>query len=364
MWAMVPRVSLAVPTFNGARHLAECLDSALAQTFGDFELLIVDDASSDATRDLAAAYAARDRRVRLENNPRRLGLVGNWNRAAALARGEWIKFLFQDDLIRPDCLRRMLAAAGPRDALIACRRDVAYEGVPAWERRLYERHLAEHSLVRRFPGSARIPARAFAALLLRFPAYNCVGEPTAWLLRAAALRRHGPFKEDFVNLCDWELCARLAVHHGLRYVDEPLAVFRVHPAGESARNRRRRRYRAEVIDDILLRHDLAYDPAFAPVRRLAAALKPPADLEASLAWALRVARRDAARFARHRSLPDAGAPAAWRWALARRPVFRELLGRRSPRTASGRPDPRRAAALGLLAEINRGRLAAAPGLWA
>src|SRR5437899_12562971 len=101
---MQPSVSICIPTYNGAAHLAPCLESALNQTWTDFELLIVDDASSDDTVAITEACAARDRRVRVARNPRNLGLVGNWNRCLELAKGTWIKFLFQDDLLSPACL--------------------------------------------------------------------------------------------------------------------------------------------------------------------------------------------------------------------------------------------------------------------
>ncbi len=359
---MAPRVTVCVPAFNGARWLAECLRSAQAQTFLDFELLVVDDASTDATLSIAREFARHDRRFRVESNKARLGLVGNWNRCSRLARGRWLKFLFQDDLLAPDCLSRMLTAAGPRDSVVACRRRIRFEpGVSASLKNLYRKHLSEHSLSKRFPGKTRISPESFAALLLRFPGFNCVGEPSAVMIRAGALLRHGLFNPDLAMLCDWELVARLAVHSGLRYLDAPLAVFRVHPGAESAENRRRP-YRAEVIDELLIRHDLAYAPVYAPVRRLAARLRPPADLENSLAAAVRVARGEARRFASDSRRPDPGAPAAFRWALDSRPKLGELL-RRPPGPRVPAADPRRIAALKLLAELNADRLPAGAGIW-
>jgi len=106
-----PLVSICVPAYKGAAFLEECLSSALAQTYGDFELLVVDDDSPDATLEIAQQYASHDARVRVVRNPNNLGLVGNWNECVRLSRGEWIKFLFQDDLLEPQCLEQMLAVA-------------------------------------------------------------------------------------------------------------------------------------------------------------------------------------------------------------------------------------------------------------
>src|SRR5438093_1026213 len=106
-------VSVCVPTYNGARFLSQCLDTALAQTWGDFELLIVDDRSTDDTYEIAAEYATRDGRIKLYQNDRNLGLAGNWNRCVQLSRGQWIKFLFQDDLLDVTCISRMLESRRP-----------------------------------------------------------------------------------------------------------------------------------------------------------------------------------------------------------------------------------------------------------
>ncbi len=87
----------------------------------------MDDASTDGTRELAAGYAARDARVTIVRNERNRGLVGNWNHCAAIARGEWIKFVFQDDLLAPSCVERLLAAARGGCPLVSCARDFIFE---------------------------------------------------------------------------------------------------------------------------------------------------------------------------------------------------------------------------------------------
>ena len=345
-----PSLSVCIPTFNGERYLRRCLDSALRQSLRDFELLVVDDGSADATLDIARAAAARDPRVRVVGNPRRLGLVGNWNRCVELSRGAWVKFLFQDDLLAPRCLEAMLAAAGPRDLLVACRRRARFEpGVPEAVREVYRRHIKEHAVRSLFPGRSSVPAAEFSALVLRRPGVNIIGEPTAVLLRREAFSRFGLFDPDLVSLCDWELFARVAVNAGLRYVDEPLAVFRVHSRAESAENLRRRRFRTEVLDDLLMRRRIGHEPAYAPVRDAARRLGPSAALDDSLLRAVHAARRQAALYAGDRRSPDGNARTAWRWALRRHPVLAELAGRALP-PARSVPARLRRAALELLAQ--------------
>ena len=96
---MIPTISVCVPVYNGTKYLRECLDSILVQSFENFEVIIVDDQSTDATFDLAQEYPAQDARIRPFRNPHNLGMVENWNRCLDLASAEWIKFVFQDDLI-------------------------------------------------------------------------------------------------------------------------------------------------------------------------------------------------------------------------------------------------------------------------
>lgn len=101
-----PRVTVAMTTYNGATHLRETIDSILAQTFDQFEFLIVDDASKDDTRSIIGAYG--DSRIRLVENERNLGISESRNRAIRLARGEYIAATDQDDLSARTRLERQV----------------------------------------------------------------------------------------------------------------------------------------------------------------------------------------------------------------------------------------------------------------
>ncbi len=101
---MAPTVSLALPVFNGERFLAEALQSLLAQDFSDFEIIITDNASTDATPEIGQDYAARDSRIRYVRNSANVGAAGNFNRGFTLARGEFFKWCAHDDLLSTDFL--------------------------------------------------------------------------------------------------------------------------------------------------------------------------------------------------------------------------------------------------------------------
>lgn len=108
-----PLVTVLMTAFNRERYIAAAIESVLAQSFRDFELVIVDDASVDGTVHIAREYEAADPRVRVVVNDRNLGDYPNRNRAAALARGQLMKYHDSDDVMYPHCLQVMV------DALVA-----------------------------------------------------------------------------------------------------------------------------------------------------------------------------------------------------------------------------------------------------
>lgn len=266
---MNPLVSICVPTYNGEKYLRECLNSVLAQTFSDFEVLIVDDQSSDNTFCLAQEYAEKDTRIRVMRNDKNLGLVGNWNRCVELASGEWIKFVFQDDLISPMCLEKMLAAATPNSSIICCLSSlIIEEGTPEHIQEWFKNFL---SLEKLFPNLSEVSAEDFCKAVLDDPVfYNFVGEPTLIMLRRNVFQKFGTFNPHLVHICDFEFWTRIAVHTGLIFVPEKLATFRTHGNAASTKNYSEREYRTNILDPLILIHDFALHPIYAPLRDVAA----------------------------------------------------------------------------------------------
>jgi glycosyltransferase involved in cell wall biosynthesis len=105
-----PTVSIGLPVHNGERYLGEAIDSIIAQTFTDFELIISDNASTDGSERLCRQYAASDRRVRYYRNDRNIGGSRNHGRAFSLARGRYFRFAAYDDVCAPELLSRCVEA--------------------------------------------------------------------------------------------------------------------------------------------------------------------------------------------------------------------------------------------------------------
>ena len=117
---MEPVVSLALPVFNGEAYLREALSSIASQTFKNFELVIVDNASTDATPEICRSYAATDARVAYHRLPRNIGAGPNFNHAFGLCRGRYFKWCAHDDLISPNFVERCVSTLESRpDAVLA-----------------------------------------------------------------------------------------------------------------------------------------------------------------------------------------------------------------------------------------------------
>lgn len=102
-----PKVTVFMPVYNGAKYLRPAIDSILDQTYKNFELLIIDDGSTDASAEIVASYP--DKRIRLIRNEKNLGLVASRNRGLAESRGEYIAVLDCDDVARPTRLEKQAA---------------------------------------------------------------------------------------------------------------------------------------------------------------------------------------------------------------------------------------------------------------
>ena len=104
-----PLVSFAIPVRNAERHLATALDSVLAQTADDLEVVVSDNASTDSTPDLVRDYASGDDRVRYEPLARNAGQIANFNRVMALSRGTFVRWMGADDWVEPEYAQRCTA---------------------------------------------------------------------------------------------------------------------------------------------------------------------------------------------------------------------------------------------------------------
>ncbi len=208
-----PRVTIGLPVYNGAAYLAAALDSLLAQTFTDAELVVVDNGSTDATPALLAEYARRDARVRIERSPENRGAAWSHNRCVELARGELFRWATHDDASAPEYVARCVAAL-----------DANPEAVLARPRAI-EIDEAGHTLFEHEDAldcSQSEPHARFAEVMLqRHPCFDVYGVVRTAVLRRTALIGRYPSS-------DRVLLAELALAGPWVRVPEPLFLHRQH----------------------------------------------------------------------------------------------------------------------------------------
>jgi glycosyltransferase involved in cell wall biosynthesis len=115
-----PLVGIGLPVFNGEKYLKAALDSLLAQTFTDFELIICDNASTDRTGDICKEYVSKDNRVRYYRNAKNLGARMNYNRTVQLSRGKYFKWAAADDVHAPEYLKKCVEVLNKDPSIVLC----------------------------------------------------------------------------------------------------------------------------------------------------------------------------------------------------------------------------------------------------
>lgn len=215
------RVSVCIPTYRGAATLAATLGSVLAQDCDGLEAVVADDASDDAT--VEVARAVDDPRVRVLAADRNLGPTANWDRAVAAATGTYLKVMGQDDLLLPGCLAAQAGVlrAEPEVALVACRRDVVGP-----DGRVLFAGRGLGGLLGRVEGRAALRAVVRSGT-------NPLGEPVAGLVRTADARVLGGFRADLPYVIDLDWWCRLLERGALWGLGETLVAFRVSPSSWS-----------------------------------------------------------------------------------------------------------------------------------
>jgi glycosyltransferase involved in cell wall biosynthesis len=203
-------VSICLTTYNRAAVLPATVDSLLAQDFGDFELIVNDDCSPDATEEICRDYEKRDSRVRYYRNATNLKMPGNLNAAISHATGEYVANVHDGDLYRPDLIQKWKAAldAQPRAAFVFnqyCSLD--REGNAKIYRAPLEDRMDPHEIARQF----------FSVLT------SCVWGTV--MARRAAYLSTGPFNPEYGFISDVDMWLRLSRDHEVAYVAEPLITI-------------------------------------------------------------------------------------------------------------------------------------------
>lgn len=201
-----PLVSIIMPVFNGEKFLREAIDSLLRQTYGNWELLAVNDGSTDKSRDIILSYT--DSRIQLIENEHNIGIIGTKNRAIDLAKGKYIATLDADDVALPTRIEKQVAylEANPHCGLCATLHQEIDE-------------TGQKGLVSIFPTE---PADVKSYLLIA----NCICHSSTML--RADLYKANKYDDAFYVAEDFELWDRICRTHSAVNLPEILTYYRVH----------------------------------------------------------------------------------------------------------------------------------------
>jgi glycosyltransferase involved in cell wall biosynthesis len=214
-----PTVSVGMPVFNGEPFIEQTIDSILAQSYEDFELVIVDNHSTDRTYEICQAYAARDSRVRCIRHRQNYGVVHNFNTAFRLSSGRYFKWAAYDDILSPEFLARAVEVL-ERDPSVV----MVYSDIPT---------IGQHGrpVDIKYPGfdpevleltASPDAADRFSATMHNF----WYTDHMYGLIRSDAFARTRLYSRHF--MCDHILLSELSLHGRFHRVAEPLLFLRRH----------------------------------------------------------------------------------------------------------------------------------------
>jgi GT2 family glycosyltransferase len=235
-----PLVSIAIPTYQGEQYLSETLSCAISQTYPNIEILISDDGSTDTTLEIAQEFQEKSPfNFKILEHPR-LGMVENWNYCLETAEGKYIKFLFQDDLILPNCLEKMvnLAEQDPELGLVFSPRDLLL--VPEAENDaicmfIYQECDNLHKSWSKLQCIQSGDDLLNDPKLLENP-MNKIGEPSTVLMRKEIFKKVGMFDPNLRQIVDVDMWLRIMGAYKIGFIEEPLSSFRIHPKQQSSLN--------------------------------------------------------------------------------------------------------------------------------
>jgi len=256
--AKLPLVSICLPTFNGAKWIRESVDSALRQTYENIEIIVVDDGSTDDT--VEQIRSIDDPRIAVHTNGRNVGLISNWNKCLKLASGEFIKFLFQDDILYPDCVERMMGlflkydgiglVFSARDILVD--RDLDERTAKHWLEYCEVLHTHFDSL-----GEFNSGRRLFLQQMRNGFYGNWIAEPSSVMVKKECFYRLGQFNTRLYQVGDLEMWLRIMYFYDVGFIEDKLTAFRIHGKSATVANARSRN---DFLDQFwlfeeLLRHN-------------------------------------------------------------------------------------------------------------
>jgi glycosyltransferase involved in cell wall biosynthesis len=262
-----PLISICIPTYNGDAFIRHCLESCLAQTVNNYEIIICDDGSNDNTVNIINEYLKKTPCIRFYKNETNLGLVGNWNKCLSLAKGVWIKFLFQDDEMTVNCLQVFSDNITENAKLLVCKRNFILEKNATIDKVDYYTNRVRTLENTGFYSSNSFSSKIISKIAAKNISLNFIGEPSLALFKKDVLDAVGCIDLDLKQICDLEFLLRIASNYGLTYIPKKLCAFRIHRNSTTEKNITGKEYRLNYIETLYFAIKLASKPEFSTFRQ-------------------------------------------------------------------------------------------------
>ncbi|MCC7531022.1 MAG: glycosyltransferase [Candidatus Melainabacteria bacterium] len=238
---MPVKASICLPVHNGERFLSPAIESVLNQTESNFELIISDDCSTDCSPEIIADYARRDKRIKLLNNQRRLGLFANYNRCMKESSSNYLKLFAQDDLLDKEALEKSLSVLEEKQNVTlvsVARRWIDENGIDVSDR---VNEIRTSTVIA--PNGTVAGWQVVEKSLL--PPVNFIGEPSTVIIRKSSMG--AGFDESFLQMGDLEYWLRILMEGDFVHLDETLCSFRLHPQSSSSANLKGLHFASDLI---------------------------------------------------------------------------------------------------------------------
>lgn len=255
-------VSICIPTYNGQKYLQEALESVKSQTYKNIEVIISDDQSTDDTLRICEAFKNEvDFPVFIHSHIPK-GIGANWNHSIEKANGDYIKILFQDDILGPNCIETMMMylEKSQLDIVISKRKIIDDASKIISTGGWYEKYGDLQSL-------AKIEMKDFFILkkkMLRqldysiYSSENIIGEPCVSLFTKKLYQKTGAFNPKLKQILDYEYWLRVLTNYDIGIIAEKLVSFRYHESQTSTSNYNDNINEAPLIRDLLFNKFLFY----------------------------------------------------------------------------------------------------------
>ncbi len=244
-----PLVTILTPVYNGEKYLAECIESVLAQTYQNFEYIIVNNCSKDGTLAIAQEYAKKDKRIRVHDNTDFLAVIANHNLAFTLMspQARYCKVVSGDDWIFPDCIERMVefSEANPSAGFVGC-----YQ--------LSGDHVLWQGL--KYPNGLISGKEMCRRVLLENDPKFGFGSPTSLMYRADLVRENKEFYPDASPHADTSACFRDLRMSDFGFVYQVLSFERTHEETQSYASAQLNRYTSAYLNDVIRYGQYYLDP--------------------------------------------------------------------------------------------------------